>query len=139
MSYIFYFLFYFLGGYLLYGSLFAAIGASVDEINDSQQFTTVLSIPVIIPIVLLTGIMNNPNGALAFWFSIIPLFSPIIMMARMAATEVPLWEILLSMFLLLAGTAGAIWVAARIYRVGVLMYGKKPTFKELGKWILSKQ
>jgi ABC-2 type transport system permease protein len=138
-SYIFYFLFYFLGGYLLYGSLFAAIGASVDEINDSQQFTTVLSIPVIIPIVLLTGIMNNPNGSLAFWFSIIPLFSPIIMMARMAAAEVPLWEILLSMFLLLAGTAGAIWVAARIYRVGVLMYGKKPTFKELGKWILTKQ
>ncbi|MCS6904974.1 MAG: ABC transporter permease [Bacteroidia bacterium] len=139
LSYILYFLFYFLGGYLLYGSLFAAIGASVDEMQDSQQFTTIISIPVIIPIILLSGIMNNPSGSLAFWFSIIPLFSPIIMMARMAATEVPLWEILLSMILLILGTAGAIWVAARIYRVGVLMYGKKPTFKELGKWIVTRE
>lgn len=138
LSLIFYFIYYFLGGYLLYGALFAAIGASIDQETDGQQLTTIITIPFIASIGILTGIINNPNGPLAFWLSIIPLFSPTIMMARMAATDVPIWEILLSMAFLALGVWGAIALAARIYRVGVLMYGKKLTFGELWKWVTIK-
>lgn len=134
-SLIFFFIFYFLGGYLIYGTIFAAIGAAIDQEADAGPLTTAISIPAYIPILLLFAVMNNPNGALAFWLSIIPFTSPTIMMARMAIVDVPVWQIILSMVLLVAGIYGMAWVSARIYRIGLLMYGKKITFKELIKWV----
>ncbi len=128
------FLFYFLGGYLLYGSLFAAIGSAVDNETDTQQFMLPVTIPLIISIVIAQVVIENPDGQLAFWSSIIPLTSPIIMMIRIPV-GVDTWELLLSMGLLIATFIGTTWLAARIYRTGILMYGKKVNFKEIGKWI----
>ncbi len=129
--------FYFLFGYLMYGALFGAIGSAVDNETDSQQLIFPVTIPLIISIVMISAVLNNPNGALAFWFSIIPLTSPVIMMVRLPFIGFS-WELILSMVLLFAGFIGATWVAGRIYRVGILMYGKKPSFKELGKWLFYK-
>ncbi|MBA9077002.1 ABC transporter permease [Rufibacter quisquiliarum] len=132
------FLFYFLGGYLLYGALFGAVGAAVDSETDSQQFMLPITIPLILSFVVAqTIIMKDPNGAVAFWMSMIPFTSPVVMMLRLPF-GVPAWELALSMFLLVAGFIGTIWVAARIYRVGILMYGKKITYKELSKWLFYK-
>lgn len=127
------FLFYFIGGYLLYGALFAAIGSAVDKEADSQQFILPLTIPLILSLLVILRALDNPDGALAFWMSEIPLTSPLVMMARIPF-EVPLWEQLLSMLLLALSFLGSVWLAAKIYRVGILMYGKKPTFKELYRW-----
>jgi len=132
---IFYFLFYFLGGYLLYGGLFAAVGASIDQEADAGPLTTIISIPAYLPLLLLTAVMNNPDSNMSFWLSVLPFSSPTIMIARMALIDVPFWQILLSMVLLIASIAGSVWVAARIYRVGLLMYGKKITVSELIRWI----
>lgn len=129
--------FYFLFGYLMYGALFGAIGSAVDNETDSQQLIFPVTIPMIISIVMISAVLNNPNGALAFWFSIIPLTSPVIMMVRLPFIGFS-WELILSMGLLFVGFVGATWVAGRIYRVGILMYGKKPSFKELGKWLFYK-
>lgn len=129
--------FYFLFGYLMYGALFGAIGSAVDNETDSQQFIFPVTIPLIISIVMISAVLNNPNGTLAFWFSIIPLTSPVIMMVRLPFIGFS-WELILSMGLLFLGFIGATWVAGRIYRVGILMYGKKPSFKELGKWLFYK-
>ncbi|MGV3540036.1 MAG: ABC transporter permease [Rufibacter sp.] len=132
------FLFYFLGGYLLYGALFGAVGAAVDSETDSQQFMLPITVPLILSfIVAQTIIMKDPNGAVAFWMSMIPFTSPVVMMLRLPF-GVPAWELALSMVLLVAGFIGTIWVAARIYRVGILMYGKKITYKELSKWLFYK-
>jgi ABC-2 type transport system permease protein len=131
---IFGFIFYFLGGYLLYASLFAAIGSAVDNETDSQQFMLPVSAPLILGIVLSNLIVNNPDGALAFWLSIIPLTSPVIMMVRIPF-GVPVWEMALSMFLLVAGFVFTTWLAAKIYRTGILIYGKKVNYAELWKWI----
>jgi len=128
------FLFYFLGGYLLYGSLFAAIGSAVDSETDTQQFMLPVTIPLILSIVIAQVVIENPDGQLAFWSSIIPLTSPIIMMIRIPV-GVDTWELLLSMGLLIVTFLGTTWLAARIYRTGILMYGKKVNFKEIGKWI----
>lgn len=132
------FLFYFLGGFLLYGSLFAAVGSAVDQETDAQQFTWPVIMPLIIPMLVITNIIQNPNGPLSVFFSHFPLFSPNVMMIRYTATDVPAWELVISMLLLVGGFLGATWVAARIYRVGILMYGKKPSFKEVFKWIFQK-
>lgn len=132
------FLFYFLGGYLIYASLFAAIGAAVDQQSDAQQFTPIIIIPIIVPIMFLASTINNPAGGAAFWLSMIPFTSPISMVARVVSMEVPFWELALSMLLLIGGVLAMGWVGARIYRVGLLMYGKKPTFGELAKWIFVK-
>jgi ABC-2 type transport system permease protein len=129
--------FYFLFGYLMYGALFGAIGSAVDNETDSQQLIFPVTIPLIISIVMISAVLNNPNGALAFWFSIIPLTSPVIMMVRLPFIGFS-WELVLSMGLLFIGFVGATWIAGRIYRVGILMYGKKPSFKELGKWLFYK-
>ncbi len=129
--------FYFLFGYLMYGALFGAIGSAVDNETDSQQLVLPITIPLILSIVMISAVLNNPNGALAFWFSIIPLTSPVIMMVRLPFIGFT-WDLVLSMVLLVAGFVGATWVAARIYRVGILMYGKKPSFKEIGKWLFYK-
>ena len=129
------FLFYFLGGYLLYGSLFGAIGAAVDNETDTQQFMFPITIPLIISFIMsYTLVLKNPDGPVAFWMSIIPITSPIVMMVRVPF-GVPAWELLLSMGLLVLGFIFTTWIAARIYRVGILMYGKKINYRELSKWL----
>jgi ABC-2 type transport system permease protein len=128
------FLFYFLGGYLIYSALFAAVGAAADSDTDTQQFMFPITIPLILSFVLAQYVIQNPDGPLAFWLSIIPLTSPIIMMVRIPFGP-PAWEIALSMVLLVLGFLLITWIAARIYRVGILMYGKKVSYKELGKWV----
>jgi ABC-2 type transport system permease protein len=131
------FLFYFLGGYLIYSALFAAIGAAADSETDTQQFMFPITIPLILSFVLAQFVIQNPDGTMAFWLSMIPLTSPIIMMVRIPFGVPPL-ELIASMLLLIGGFLGITWVAARIYRVGILMYGKKVNYKELAKWVLYK-
>ena len=128
------FLFYFLGGYLLYSSLFAAIGSAVDNETDTQQFMLPITIPIILGIFVMTNAIQAPGAPLAFWFSMIPLTSPIVMMARIPF-GVPAWELLLSGALLIITFLGTIWLAGKIYRTGILMYGKKVNYAELWKWI----
>ena len=128
------FLFYFLGGYLLYSALFAAVGSAVDNEADSQQFMLPITIPIIFSFVMAQYVISNPEGALSFWLSIIPFTSPIIMMVRIPF-GVPYWELALSMVMLVIGFIGTTWLAGRIYRTGILMYGKKINYKELWKWL----
>ncbi len=130
---------YFLGGFFLYGSLFAAVGSAVDNVQDAQQFTFPITLPMILPILFVTNLIQNPNGAFATFASHFPFFSPMSMMVRVSVTEVPFWEVALSLLLLIAAFLGCVWLAGRIYRTGILMYGKKPTFKELFKWVMVKQ
>lgn len=131
------FLFYYLGGYLLYSALFGAVGAAVDNDADTQQFMLPITLPIIFSFVFAQFVLRDPDGTLAFWTSIIPFTSPIIMMVRIPF-GVPAWEIALSMVLLIIGFMGTTWLAARIYRVGILMYGKKVSYRELAKWIFYK-
>jgi len=134
---LFAFVFYFLMGYLLYSSLLGAVGAAVDNDEDAQQMVFPVTIPLILSIMVLFPIARNPEGPVAFWFSIIPLTSPVAMMARIPY-GIPTWELLLSMFLLVLTTIGVIAAAAKIYRIGLLMYGKKVNLKELFKWLMYK-
>jgi len=131
------FLFYFLGGYLMYSALFAAVGAAVDNETDSQQFILPVTIPMILSMVLAQFFISNPDSSMAFWLSVFPLTSPVVMMIRLPFNP-PVWEILLSMVMLVFGFVGTIWLAARIYRVGILMHGKKVNYKELSKWLFYK-
>jgi ABC-2 type transport system permease protein len=132
------FLFYFLGGYLLYGALFAAIGGAVDNETDTQQFMLPITIPLVLSfIVAQTVVMKNPDGPVAFWMSVIPFTSPIVMMLRIPF-GVPLHELLISMAMLVLGFVATTWLAGRIYRVGILMYGKKVSYRELSKWLFYK-
>lgn len=132
------FAFYFVSGYLFYGSLFAAIGSAVDSETDTQQFMLPVTMPLVLALVLAqSAVMSNPNGALAFWLSVIPFTSPIVMMMRIPF-GVPTWELLLSMALMIIGFIGTVWIASRIYRIGILMYGKKASYKEIGKWLFYK-
>ncbi len=131
---IFSFIFYFLGGYLLYAALFAAIGSAVDNEADTQQFMLPITIPMIFAIVMAQMVMNNPAGPIAYWLSIIPLTSPIIMMVRIPF-GVPVTDLVLSASLLILGFLGTTWLAGKIYRTGILMYGKKVSYKDLFKWI----
>lgn len=128
------FIFYFLGGYLLYAAFFAAIGSAVDNEADTQQFMLPVSIPLILGLVVSNFIVNNPEGSLAFWLSIIPFTSPVVMMVRIPF-GVAYSELALSMALLVCGFLFTTWIAAKIYRTGILMYGKKPGYKELWKWL----
>jgi ABC-2 type transport system permease protein len=128
------FIFYFLGGYLLYASLFAAIGSAADNDTDTQQFMLPVTIPLILAIYVMINTINNPESQLSFWFSIIPLTSPVVMMVRIPF-GVPYWEVVLSAALLVAAFIGTAWMAGKIYRTGILMYGKKITYGELWKWI----
>ncbi len=132
------FIFYFIGGYLLYGALLAAVGSAVDSEADTQQFMLPITIPLIFSFVVAQTIMENPDGTLAFWLSLFPLTSPVIMMVRIPFGGVEIWELLASMGLLIIGFLGTTWVAAKIYRTGILMYGKKITYKELWKWLIYK-
>ena len=131
------FAFYFLGGYLLYASLFAAVGAAVDNDTDTQQFMMPLTLPLIFGFVVAQMSIENPDGAAAFWSSIIPFTSPVVMMPRVAIgfDGSNVWELYLSMALLIAGFLFTTWIAGKIYRTGILMYGKKVNYKELWKWL----
>lgn len=131
---IFSFIFYFLFGYLMYASLFAAVGGAVDSETDTQQFMLPITAPMIFSIIMAQMVANNPDGPLAFWLSIIPLTSPILMMVRIPY-GVPWPELALSMAMLILGFVFTTWIAAKIYRTGILMYGKKPTYKDIWKWI----
>ncbi len=128
------FFLYFIGGYLLYGSLFAAIGASVDNETDTQQFIFPITIPLIISMVMIQTFVNYPDSSLSFWFSVIPFTSPIAMMARIPF-GVPVWEVLLSLGVLAITIYISTLFSAKIYRVGILMYGKKASWKNLVKWL----
>tara|TARA_B100001093_G_scaffold520525_1_gene617701 strand:- start:24716 stop:25978 length:1263 start_codon:yes stop_codon:yes gene_type:complete len=128
------FLFYFLGGYLMYGSLFAAVGSAVDAEADSQQFILPVTVPLILSFILIQPIMENPDSSLAFWMSIFPLTSPIIMMVRIPF-GVSEWELLVSILVLVGSFILSTKLAAKIYRTGILMYGKKINYKELWKWL----
>jgi ABC-2 type transport system permease protein len=129
-----FFLFYFLGGYFLYAALFAAVGSAVDSEGDSQQLMLPISLPIILSFVASQFVMQNPHGSLAFWMSMIPLTSPVVMVVRLPF-GVPGWELALSMFLLVATFVLAVWLAGRIFRIGVLMYGQKVSFNLLRKWL----
>lgn len=129
-----YFIFYFLGGYLLYASLFAAVGSAVDNETDTQQFMMPITIPILFAFYAAIYSIENPDGPLAFWCSLIPFTSPIVMMVRLPF-DVPLWEKLLSVGLLVITFIGTTWLAGKIYRTGILMYGKKPSWKEMWKWL----
>lgn len=128
------FLFYFLGGYLLYASLFAAVGSAVDSDTDTQQFMLPITIPLILAIYVMINTMNNPDSSLSWWFSMIPLTSPVVMMARIPF-GVPVTDLILSASLLILAFIATTWLAAKIYRTGILMYGKKPSYAEIWKWI----
>ncbi len=131
------FLFYFLGGYLLYSALLGAVGSAVDHESDTQQFVFPITLPLIFGFVIAQMAIRDPDSPLVFWTSMIPFTSPIVMMVRIPF-GVPAWQILLSRALLIAGFLGTVWLASRIYRVGILMYGKKVTYKELSKWLFYK-
>tara|TARA_B100000767_G_C19765071_1_gene537145 strand:+ start:857 stop:2173 length:1317 start_codon:yes stop_codon:yes gene_type:complete len=133
-----FFVFYWLGGYLLYGALFAAVGAAVEAEADTQQFMLPLTMPLILTLLLALPMMQQPNGALAMWLSFIPFSSPMAMMIRLPFGGVQTWEIALSMLLLVIGFLGTTWVSAKIYRVGILTYGKKVNYKDLYKWLRRK-
>jgi ABC-2 type transport system permease protein len=131
------FAFYFLFGYLLYAALFAAIGSAVDSEADTQQFILPVTIPLIASFIIAQNVVTDPDSSMAQFFSIFPLTSPIVMMVRLPF-DVPAWELALSMVTLIIGFLFFTWIAGKIYRTGILMYGKKPSWKELGKWLFYK-
>ena len=136
------FLFYFLFGYLVLCSLFAAVGSTVNEDpQDAQSLMFPITMPIIVSIIIMINAITNPSGSLATWASMIPFCSPIVMMARIpfgVPGTVPYWQLLLSMVLLVAGFLSTTWISAKIYRTGILMYGKKATWKEIWKWAFKK-
>jgi len=133
------FIIFFLGGYMLYSALFAAVGSAVDSDTETQQFMLPITLPLLFTYIMsFSFIVNNPDSSLSFWLSIIPFTSPIAMMVRLPF-GVPNWQLALSIILLIGGFIFTTWVASRIYRVGILMYGKKVSFSELGKWFMYKE
>ncbi|NOR27760.1 MAG: ABC transporter permease [Lutibacter sp.] len=134
LTMFFSFIIYFLGGYLIYSSIYAAIGAAVDSETDTQQFMMPVLMPLIIAIYVGFSVIENPHGPIALGFSLFPLTSPIVMLMRIPF-GVPWWQIVTSMLLLIITFIAIVWFAAKIYRVGILMYGKKPSYKELYKWL----
>lgn len=130
------FLIYFLGGYLMYSALYAAVGAAVDSETDTQQFLMPIMIPLMLGLyVAQFSVMTNPEGPAMFWLSMIPLTSPVVMLIRISMESVEMWEVILSISILILTFIGTTWLGGRIYKTGILMYGKKVTYKELFKWI----
>ena len=127
-------LLFLVGGFLFYSAMFAAVGSAVDSIQDASQLQTPITVPIILALILAMSVSNDPNSSLAFWGSIIPFTSPVVMMARIPF-DIPTWQIILSIVLLYISVAAMAWFAGKIYRVGIFMHGKKPTFKELLSWI----
>lgn len=132
-----YMLLFILGGFLLYASLYAASGSAVDSVQDGQQFNSIIMMPIIISIIVMMSVFNDPNSPLAVWSSMIPFTSPIVMMARIPF-GIPTWEIILSLVLLYATFLFTTWLAAKIFRVGIFMHGKRPSWSELWQWVRSK-
>ena len=128
------FIVYFIGGYLLYAAMFAAVGSAVDNEKDTQNLQMPITIPLILAIFVMIGAMKDPHTGAAFWFSMIPFTSPVVMMARLPY-GVPTWELVTSIVLLYLTFVAMVWFAGKIYRVGIFMYGKKPTFREIAKWL----
>lgn len=128
------FIFYFITGYLLYASIFAAIGSAVDNETETQQFMLPVTIPIILALMVAIGTMQNPESSLSFWCSMIPLTSPIVMVARLPF-GVPYWQLAVSMLLMIVTFMAFVWMAAKVYRTGILMYGKKTSWKEMWKWL----
>lgn len=128
------FVFYFIGGYLLYASLFAGFGSAVDQASDASQATTPIIMIMVVALYAGMACIENPGGPMAVWCSMIPFTSPVVMMVRLPY-DVPLWQLVLSIVLLYATAAACVWLAARIYRTGILLYGKKHSFKEIMRWI----
>jgi len=126
-----------IGGYLFYSSIFAALGAITNEASENQSLTFPVMLPIIIAFLISISVMEQPNGSIAFWSSMIPFFSPIVMMSRIPF-GVPAWQIILSVALLLVGVYINILISAKIYRTAILLYGKKITFKEILKWTFTK-
>ena len=131
------FIFYFLGGYLLYSALMAAVGSAVDNDTDTQQFIFPITFPLLLSYILSFSVFENPSSDMAIWLSIIPFTSPVIMMIRVAIgiESADMWQVYLSMALLIGTFLGAVWMSGKIYRVGILMYGKKPSLREILKWL----
>ena len=123
-----------IGGFLFYSAMFAAVGSAVDSIQDASQLQTPIMVPIILALIVSMSVANDPDSSLAFWGSIIPLTSPVVMMARIPF-GIPTWQIVTSLVLLYISVAGMAWVAGKIYRVGIFMHGKKPSFKELLSWV----
>ncbi|HSQ45464.1 MAG TPA: ABC transporter permease, partial [Lutibacter sp.] len=134
LTMFFSFIIYFLGGYLIYSSIYAAIGAAVDSETDTQQFMMPVLMPLVIAIYVGFSVIENPHGPIAVAFSLFPLTSPIVMLMRIPF-GVPWWQLITSITLLIITFIGMVWFAAKIYRVGILMYGKKPSYKEIYKWL----
>lgn len=134
-SLIIYFVIFFILGYLLYSSLFAAVGSAVDSETDTQQFMFPIMIPVMIAYFIMFQAMENPDGTLSIVGSLIPFCTPIVMITRIAITDVPFWQVSLSILLMVVTFAGTMWISAKIYSVGILSYGNSASFKELMKWI----
>ena len=122
------------GGYLFFSAMFAAVGSAVDNVQDASQLQTPITLPIILALLMMFAVIRDPNSQMAFWFSVIPFTSPIVMIVRIPY-DIPLWEIALSLAVLYASFVGMVWFAAKIYRVGIFMYGKKPTLGELFKWV----
>lgn len=131
------FFFYFLTGYLFYAALFAMIGSAVDSEADTQQFMMPIMLPLIASMMFLSVILRDPSGSIAFWLSIIPFSSPIIMMVRIPF-DVPMWQLALSMVLMILGFLATTWMAGRVYRIGILMHGSKVNYKVMFKWLTMK-
>lgn len=131
---VIWFILFFIGGYLLYASLFAAVGSAVEQQQDAQNLLYVVLIPLIVPIIAAGYIMEVPNGAIAKVLSYVPFFSPVLMPVRMTAANVPVWEVILSFALLAIGFLVMMWIASRIYRVGIFMYGKAASLSEIARW-----
>ena len=127
-------LLYLVGGFLLFASLYAAIGASVDQAQDAQQLTTIITLPIIVAFVVTMMVMKDPNSPLVFWCSMIPFTSPIVMVARIPS-GIPTWEIVTSLLLLYATFTICVWGAAKIYKIGIFMHGTKPTLRDLWRWL----
>ena len=135
MSMLVFFVVFFVLGYFLFATLYAIVGATVGSEEEAQQAQFPVTILVVIPMMIFTTVLANPNGPLAVTLSMIPFFAPTLMMLRIAVINPPLWQVLLSMAIMVVTIIGAVWLAAKIYRVGILMYGKRPSIAELGRWL----
>ncbi|MCH5215491.1 MAG: ABC transporter permease [Muribaculaceae bacterium] len=132
-----YMVLYLIGGYFFYSAIYAAVGSAVENIQDAAQLSNIATLPIIFGIIFEMSCIQDPNGSLAFWGSMVPFISPMVMVVRLPF-DVPDWQVLVSLAILYASCVGMVWFAAKIYRVGIFMYGKKPTLKELAKWAMYK-
>jgi ABC-2 type transport system permease protein len=134
---IFAIIFFFLAGYFIYSTLFAAVGSAVDQEQDAAQLQTPISMLILIPFLFMSAVISNPNGTMSTVLSLIPLFSPMLMLARIVVTDgqLPFWQVAFSIVASLLTFIGCVWASSKIYRTGILMYGKKPTIKDLIKWL----